>query len=121
VNRSEVFVRRCLVCGLEIQTVLGPETHSESARQLRDHLGTHVEADLFAYVFVLNLKDSSEGDEYSPEFQDEYRRLWHEAASRADGLQKAMEAILDLTDPGRTNRWEVAHEIAFAALEKHRA
>lgn len=61
--------------------------------------------------------------DYSPAFQDAYQRLWHEAAERARGLQEAMETILDLTDPSkeRTNRWEVAHEISFAALDKHRA
>ena len=31
--------------------------------------------------------------EYSPEFQDEYRRLWHEAAAERDRLREALTKI----------------------------
>jgi len=32
-------------------------------------------------------------DEYSPEYQDEYRRLWHEAAAERDRYRAALERV----------------------------
>ena len=33
--------------------------------------------------------------DYSPEFQDEYQRLWHEVAAERDRLRAALKEILD--------------------------
>jgi hypothetical protein len=46
-----VFVRRCRVCGAEIETPWGPETHSQSEDALRNHLDHHSFSDLRAYAF----------------------------------------------------------------------
>lgn len=36
---------------------------------------------------------TEEPTEYSPEYQDEYRRLWHEAAADRDRYRGALEII----------------------------
>jgi hypothetical protein len=52
--------------------------------------------------------------EYSPEFQDEYRRLWHEAAVERDRLREALVKIAH-TDEVRLT--ETPAQIAANALE----
>lgn len=53
-------------------------------------------------------------NEYSPEFQDEYRRLWHEAEFEVARLRAALEKIAH-TDEVRLT--ETPAQIAAKALD----
>jgi hypothetical protein len=51
VDRSEpYFVRRCVICGIEIQTPWGPEVHADSAYSMRRHLDSHADHELVQYA-----------------------------------------------------------------------
>lgn len=44
------FYRRCLICGEELRTPWGPETHLESAYLLRTHVINHSRNELADYA-----------------------------------------------------------------------
>lgn len=45
-----IFMRRCRICGAEVQVPWGPETHSESDRLIRSHVEGHSFADLQSFA-----------------------------------------------------------------------
>ena len=59
--------------------------------------------------------------DYSPAYQDEYQRLWHEAAAGRDRLREALEKIAECAEScvdveDTTLREEWVSEVARAAL-----
>lgn len=54
--------------------------------------------------------------EYSPEFQDEYRRLWHEAAAERDALREAFKIVEQARQHGNVLYWTPKEKDALRLL-----
>jgi len=92
----------------------GPNREPLACGFKRGHDGAH------AWATLPTFDNGGDPDEYSPAFQDEYRRLWHEARADLQRLEEALEQIVAHDDAGHlpTPTVGLIARAALAAVRK---